>query len=154
MFGLNHHDILCNSIEDVFDEIKKCSLLCCRCHRESHYGLLNNDEIVEEYRRKWIDITENGLIEKVLGRLAEEKEERRAKAKVFCIECGSGRSKGAKNSLCLKCFGITQRRVERPSKEELGSIIGKISWLAIGKKYGVSDNAARKWARTYGLALK
>jgi len=26
-----------------------------------------------------------------------------------------------------------------------------MSWVAIASKYGVSDNAVRKWARSYGL---
>ena len=25
------------------------------------------------------------------------------------------------------------------------------SWCAIGRKYGVSDNAVRKWARSYDI---
>jgi uncharacterized protein YjcR len=29
--------------------------------------------------------------------------------------------------------------------------IEEMSWVDIGKKYGVSCNAVRKWARKYGL---
>ncbi len=29
--------------------------------------------------------------------------------------------------------------------------IENLSWVAIGKKYGVSDNAVRKWAKKYGI---
>jgi hypothetical protein len=41
------------------------------------------------------------------------------------------------------------RRVERPSYEELLREIEETSYLAVGRKYGVSDNAVRKWVRFY-----
>jgi 5-methylcytosine-specific restriction endonuclease McrA len=43
------------------------------------------------------------------------------------------------------------RKVVWPTVEDLKDDISKLSWVAIGKKYGVSDNAVRKWARKYGL---
>lgn len=43
------------------------------------------------------------------------------------------------------------RKVVRPSKDELSMMVAQLSWLAIGRKYGVSDNAVRKWARIYGI---
>lgn len=41
------------------------------------------------------------------------------------------------------------RRVERPPYEQLIREIGETSYLAVGRKYGVSDNAIRKWVRFY-----
>jgi hypothetical protein len=41
------------------------------------------------------------------------------------------------------------RRVERPPYEQLLREIAETSWLAVGRKYGVSDNAVRKWVRQY-----
>jgi len=35
--------------------------------------------------------------------------------------------------------------------EERIETIDTMSWCAIGRKYKVSDNAVRKWARKYGL---
>jgi len=43
------------------------------------------------------------------------------------------------------------KKTKRPSKEILENDINNMSWIAIGKKYGVSDNAARKWAKKYGI---
>jgi transposase-like protein len=31
----------------------------------------------------------------------------------------------------------------------LESLVKSTNWCAIGRKYGVSDNAVRKWAREY-----
>lgn len=39
----------------------------------------------------------------------------------------------------------------RPSKEQLASDIATMSWSAIGRKYNVSGNAAKKWAKKYEL---
>ena len=39
----------------------------------------------------------------------------------------------------------------RPSKEELTKLISENSWTALGKMFGVSGNAIRKWARYYKL---
>jgi hypothetical protein len=41
------------------------------------------------------------------------------------------------------------RRVERPPYEQLMTEIRATSYLAVGRKYGVSDNAIRKWVRQY-----
>ena len=41
------------------------------------------------------------------------------------------------------------RRVERPSPDQLKADLASMSVLAVGRKYGVSDNAIRKWLRWY-----
>jgi len=41
------------------------------------------------------------------------------------------------------------RRVERPPYERLVCELEATSYLAVGRKYGVSDNAIRKWVRQY-----
>jgi hypothetical protein len=43
------------------------------------------------------------------------------------------------------------RKVERPPYEQLLAEIEATSYLAVGRKYGVSDNAVRKWVRWYEL---
>jgi hypothetical protein len=41
------------------------------------------------------------------------------------------------------------RKVPRPSYEQLKADVAAMSFVAIGRKYGVSDNAVRKWLRWY-----
>lgn len=41
------------------------------------------------------------------------------------------------------------RKVERPPYEKLVAEIEATSYVAVGRKYGVSDNAVRKWVRFY-----
>lgn len=52
----------------------------------------------------------------------------------------------------LRAFN--QRRVERPSKEELSRLLQESNFTAIGKTYGVSDNAIRRWCKSYGLPYR
>ena len=42
-----------------------------------------------------------------------------------------------------------RRKVKRPSYEQLMSDVASMSLLAVGRKYGVSDNAVRKRIRWY-----
>jgi hypothetical protein len=41
------------------------------------------------------------------------------------------------------------RKVPRPTYEQLKQDLAHMSWLAVGRKYGVSDSAVRKWVRWY-----
>jgi hypothetical protein len=44
-------------------------------------------------------------------------------------------------------------KVERPPYEQLRREVEESSYLAVGRKYGVSDNAIRKWLRAYEREL-
>jgi hypothetical protein len=41
------------------------------------------------------------------------------------------------------------RRVERPPYARLLAEVAELGWSAVGRRYGVSDNAVRKWMRWY-----
>jgi len=41
------------------------------------------------------------------------------------------------------------RKTERPPHEQLLDEIKRLGFCGVGRKYGVSDNAIRKWVRTY-----
>jgi hypothetical protein len=61
------------------------------------------------------------------------------------------------NALPVSSLGIARpaaRRVERPSYEQLLEEIEQTSYVAVGRKYGVSDNAIRKWVRFYENELE
>lgn len=70
----------------------------------------------------------------------------------ICPVCGT--YKDGKAKLCLDCSCIASRKVERPTKEELLEMIKTKSFTQIGKQYGVTDNAVRKWCTSYGLPYK
>jgi hypothetical protein len=52
-------------------------------------------------------------------------------------------------SAAMAAINLRQRRVDRPSYEQLLADLQELSWVAVGAKYGVSDNAVRKWLQRY-----
>lgn len=74
-------------------------------------------------------------------------------AKNYCQNCGKQIST-KKASLCVECSALKRRVVERPDKDTLYNELKNSSFLAVGRKYGISDNAVRKWCATYGLSTK
>jgi len=59
-----------------------------------------------------------------------------------CQRCGT-HSKGSHDPQ------PNRRKVPRPSYDRLLSDLQTMSFVAVGRKYGVSDNAVRKWLRYY-----
>ena len=66
-----------------------------------------------------------------------------------CPSCFKQISPKAKK--CSNCHSLTTRLVKRPSKEELIKLIQQKTWVEIGRSFGVSDNAVRKWAKSYKI---
>ncbi len=111
----NHH-----SNEHIIEEIQKCWLLCCICHK-----LKTNIQLQYPSHHKII-----------------------LKKKVIISKCEKCKCEITKNAkLCVACSGYDYRVVKiRPSLEQIKlDHIQLGSFLAIGRKYGVSDNAIRKW---------
>lgn len=69
------------------------------------------------------------------------------KERKYTCKCGGDMSRGAK--LCAKCSDIKQQKVNRPPYEQLIKEIEDTSYCAVGRKYGVSDTAIRKWIKKY-----
>lgn len=65
----------------------------------------------------------------------------------MCNNCNVQLKTNSKTGLCLSCYSKSQRKVERPSKEQLLKDISENSYCAVGRKYGVSDNCIRKWLK-------
>jgi ferredoxin len=79
-----------------------------------------------------------------------------------CLHCGSTfRARKPRQRYCSRACGTRApssnrgvpnpalRRVERPPYEQLVREIAETSYLAVGRRYGVSDNAVRKWVLQY-----
>jgi hypothetical protein len=73
-----------------------------------------------------------------------------------CLKCGTVVNKRSK--FCVTCASqrpqMRQRKVALPRKDVLESLVGSLPFTQIGKKYGVSDNAVRKWCCSYGIDTK
>ena len=72
--------------------------------------------------------------------------------KKHCQDCGSIVASDNQSGYCLACQAKKRRVIEnRPSKEELLKELQNSNFVQVGNKYGVSDNAIRKWCKAYGL---
>jgi hypothetical protein len=87
---------------------------------------------------------------------------RREPVERACLLCGSTfRARYARQRYCSSACGMRSprpsrgvakpdlRRVERPPYEQLVREIADAGYSAVGRRYGVSDNAVRKWVRQY-----
>lgn len=71
--------------------------------------------------------------------------------KNHCIDCGAVISQHAIR--CHACYAKQERLIERPNREELKHMIRKMSFTTIGKQYGITDNAIRKWCKAENLPV-
>ena len=69
----------------------------------------------------------------------------------FCLVCGKPIFHIDQCYCSYQCRNIGFQIAERPSREELKSLIRNKSFLSIGKQFKVSDNAIRKWCKSYQL---
>lgn len=76
-----------------------------------------------------------------------------------CEQCGSPMTGPAARRFCSRrCYGLARsaesfglrperRKVERPPLAQIVAEVEAEGWSAVGRRYGVSDNAVRKWVR-------
>ena len=127
----------CNNtkMETLIEEASKCDLLCSNCHMEIHHPE-SDISLIDTYKGEIeTSIRESTLDPSKLGN--------------HCQDCGKSISYGAQR--CVSCAKKLERKVDRPSKEELFNMITTMSFLEIGRKYGVTDNTIRKWCKGYDL---
>lgn len=91
----------------------------------------------------------------------------RSHGKSYCVDCGCEIAHDSQR--CIVChnkeIAVKHRTlkyssraglpiIDWPSKKELKLMLRTTSFVQIGKKYGVTDNAVRKWCKKYGLPFK
>lgn len=111
----------------VVKELKKCVLLCCRCHREEH-----NSKDHSMNTKSHSDAMLNMDI-KPTGK---------------CPVCNTD-VYGTK--LCSEVCRIANRLAKRPSKTDLINDMISMNKSEIGRKYEVSNVTVSKWIKAFGL---
>lgn len=124
------------SWDKIVEELKKCVLLCANCHREVEMGVTKLPLNVKTFNEQFSEYKEPPVIYKNV-----------------CKQCGVEfiKKENGLQYCSSTCWNLSNRKVDRPTKEELELLITQTSWVQIGKKFGVSDNAVRKWAKQYKL---
>lgn len=134
----------CHDLEKDLAEIKKCVLVCANCHRLIHKGFYTEEDL---YNKQIYD-------EEIANELRQEKQQLSEKTIYYCKNCGKKLLEKTISGLCFECYGLSRRVSERPSREELKQLIREKPFTQIAIKYGVSDNAIRKWCDAENLPRK
>ena len=100
------------------------------------------------YSEDWSNRLQELWFKKPKGRPKKEKKKKN------CLYCEkefevkkAGKDKETKYC-SYECYRIDKRKIkDRPSKEQLLNEIKALGYCGTGKKYGVSDNAVRKWLK-------
>jgi hypothetical protein len=116
------------------NKLTNLRILCPNCHSQTDTYASKGLKRSKEYHKLRLEA------------LAKEK---------ICVICNSKFKTRLKNQkhCSKKCAQIAARRTERPTKEILEQEINQYSWVDLGKKYGVTDNAVKKWAQSMEIEL-
>ena len=126
------------SWEKVKNELVKCVLVCANCHREIHDKIIVNPEKTSFIDSRAIEVDD--IVNKMKT------------SSSFCKNCGSLISTRAVH--CTKCAYESRRKSIRPSREELKILIRSTTFTEIANRFGVSDNAIKKWCLAEKLPSK
>ena len=63
--------------------------------------------------------------------------------------CQCGLQINLRSTMCEKCWSIKNRKVERPSFDQLLNEVTEMGYSGAGRKYNVSDNTIRKWLTSF-----
>lgn len=126
------------------NRIENLRWLCPNCHSQT-------ETFCGKHLKKKVD---KPIIINTTSVIDITKEEKSSKKKNYCIDCGVEISLGADR--CVSCCNLNRRKVKRPSKEELLEKLIELggNFTEAGRHYNVTDNAVRKWCKSYNLSAK
>ena len=118
------------SWDTIVQELRKCVLVCCLCHREIEAGIRQLPETFSRFDESFADYET-------------------AKPKGLCSVCNTEYEKKSKyQRFCTtECATKHRRKVVRPNKDEVLLMLQTMSMEAVGRHYGVTGNAVRKWIK-------
>ena len=134
------------SWQTIRKELPKAILVCANCHREIHGGYIDNSLLKSSF------IEERAEEIDELVKYNKTVHKSKIDNIIFCKNCGKAISSKSKNSLCIDCYNTS--RSYRPNREELINFLMYYNIEEIGRSYGVSGNAVRKWCVLYNLPYK
>lgn len=122
----------------VKNELDKCILVCQNCHAEIHQKEFqtNNPELDARLSN--------------FNPISSKPAANKKSAKKIKTLCKCGKQIAKKNKQCKNCYQSGRpTKIQWPSTKQLIKMVEKTSFVAAGKKLGVSDNAIRKRIRNH-----
>lgn len=136
------------SWEKYWAEIEKCDLVCANCHSILH---AKNDDPqflkdVGNYAGRKLVVSE--IPWKNQTHVATQHSH-------VCSHCDTPFTSPRKiqKYCCPNCQQKANRRCSWPTKLELQRLVVELPMTKIGEKFGVSDNAVRKWCKKYRISI-
>lgn len=134
MFDIHHNDE--NHHNNNWSNLR---CVCAWCHIKHH----RNVERIGELPLLLNDQYKLPLVEK------------KVKEKIPSGKCLHCQKDVFGNKYCShQCYSEASRKIERPNKDELERMVNTSSLSYVGRQYGVSSNAIKKWCITAGIPLK
>lgn len=118
----------------IVAEAKKCTIVCCRCHREIHAGITKLPCVYAIFNEEYNDVI----------KLKEKEYDN-------CKICTAEKRKSL-DFCSLKCAHESQKKFI-VSKNDLEILIQEKPYETIGKMFGVSGNAIKKRCKSFGIIL-
>ncbi len=115
-------------------EARKCTILCCRCHRELHAGMVSLPLNPARFNEEYADVI---ALKKALFN--------------SCPKCG--KEKLIRYQFCSQHCSAEAVKRFNPSKDELAVMVNDMPMTKIGKLFGVSDKAIKKRCVRLGIEL-
>jgi hypothetical protein len=159
-FILNSNELRRRNWNQILEEASKCQLLCLNCHAEieeqktqqlmiEHWNGKELESFLKNPKWRKKDSTRNAIQkptrDELLATLKTVKT-RRALIKHY-------KTSSKTISKWFKEYNISLvLPSHKPPKEILENLIWEMPFTKIGVKYGVSDNAVRKWAKSYSIS--
>lgn len=144
LFCVNKRSIGMYGWIKIVEEMLKCMLVCCRCHREIEHKYIPKETAEQIYLTKWEEINNrNPEWHKFSPKVhAKDKDKN-------CQQCGKFFKSISSTQKCCsrECSNIRTRKVGRPSVGVLLDLLKKHSWSAVGRMFNVTDNTVRKWIK-------
>ena len=153
--------------ETLQKEADKCDLLCSNCHAELHDIQYQNNEYLKKDELINRNLRQPNQMEIRQCEFCNADFETKYPNKRYCNDLCRSRHRESvlRNLKQVKLDAIVSkkpedynpnwrnqprpstRKVIRPSHQELEDMLKTMSYCAVGRKYGVSDNAVRKWEK-------
>jgi len=124
--------------DNLDNRIENLRILCPNCHSQT-----------KTYCNSKIKSSSSELRKKNYENRINKSDTKNIKIKPKILKyCECGKQIKNNSKTCVNCYAIKQRKVkDRPDKQILLQMVKETSFEAVGRKYGVSSNAVRKWIK-------